>query len=109
MLSMIAVAAKSGLVLTTWVSSKSLDFAFASRAARKSPKRDVSMTSPVANETVQGLLRVRESRRVEQLRSVTADTRQQPADDRPGLDERGQILLTRPLPTIATLGVAAPV
>src|SRR5689334_11666058 len=109
MLSMIAVAAKSGLVLTTCVSSKSPDFAFASRAARKSPKRDVSMTAPVANEAVRGLIRSSQSRRVEQLRSVTADTRQQPADGWPPLDNAVQIFLTRPLPAIATCGVAAPV
>jgi hypothetical protein len=61
------------------------------------------------NETVQGLIRSNESRRVAKLRSVTADTRQQRADDRPGLDDRVQIRLTRPLPTIAIFGVAAPV
>src|SRR5690242_21828901 len=82
MLSMIAVAAKSGLVLTTWVSSKSSDFAFASRDPRRSPKSDVSMAAPVANETVQDLIRSREPRRVEELRFVTADTRQRRSEER---------------------------
>src|SRR3982751_3200541 len=72
MLSMIAVAAKSWLLLTTWVSSNSDDFAFASRAARRSPKSDVSMAAPGAGQDGSGPDQPQQSRRLQPVHLLTA-------------------------------------